>query len=425
VSRNIGPGRRADDVIGLLDIGTSKVVCVIVSVPQLRAASLRQVEVRVLGSGVCTSRGLRRGTVFERGEAEQAVREAVAQAERKACTAVESVLAAVACGRLRSSTFTADTNIEGLVVEAADIERVMAAARKHVERDGRALLHMNCISYRLDGTGGIGDPHGLAGRTLGADLHAVTADEAPLRNLVHVVERAYLSASSLVPVPYASALAATTGEERHLGVLCLDIGAGTTSCTVLQSDAIRHTAVLPVGGGHVTNDLAAALRTPFAEAERLKQRCGSAVVQAASADLSIEVPGIGGRAAQKLSPRALAMVIEPRAEEMLALVRSEIERAGCDGLLTAGVVLTGGGAVLGGMSELAERVFRTPVRLGVPLHLSGLVDAVASPMYATAVGLVLHGLKRYAQPGGRKGSTAQGTMERARHRMLEWLREFF
>jgi len=205
----------------------------------------------------------------------------------------------------------------------------------------------------------------------------------------------------------------------------IDIGAGTTSLTVLQSDAIRHTAVLPVGGGHVTNDLAAALRTPFAEAERLKQRCGSAVAQAASSDLSIEVPGIGGRAAQKLAPRALAMVIEPRAEEMLALVRSEVERAGCEGLLTSGVVLTGGGAVLSGMSELAERVFRTPVRIGVPLHLSGLVDVVASPMYSTAVGLVLHGLKRYQQPGGRKGSTAQGTIDRARHRMMEWLREFF
>jgi cell division protein FtsA len=175
----------------------------------------------------------------------------------------------------------------------------------------------------------------------------------------------------------------------------------------------------------VTNDLAAALRTPFGEAERLKQRCGSAVAQAASPELSIEVPGIGGRPPQRLAPRALATVIEPRAEEMLALVRSEVERAGCDGLLAGGIVLTGGGAVLGGMTELAERVFRMPARLGVPLHLSGLVDVVASPMYATAVGLVLHGLKRYAQQEGRKGSTAQGTIERARHRMMEWLREFF
>jgi len=266
----VGSSRRADDVIGLLDIGTSKVVCVIVSVPQLRAASLRQVEVRVLGSGLCPSRGLRSGTVFELGEAEQAVREAVAQAERKACTAVESVLAAVACGRLRSSTFTADTNIEGLVVEAADIERVMAAARKHVERDGRALLHMNCISYRLDGTGGIGDPHGLSGRTLGADLHAVTADEAPLRNLVHVVERAYLSASSLVPVPYASALAATTGEERHLGVLCLDIGAGTTSLATFAQGHLLSSEVVPIGGNHATFDIAQTLSASVYEAERIK-----------------------------------------------------------------------------------------------------------------------------------------------------------
>src|SRR5438477_354163 len=193
-----------------------------------RVARLRQVEVRVLGTGVCPSRGLKSGTIFELHEAEQAVREAVALAEQAAGLAVDSVLLAVACGRLKSSTFTADTNIEGRVVEVADIERLTTAARKHVERDGRTLLHMNCISYRLDGTAGIGHPLGLAGKTLGSDLHAVTADDAPLRNMMHVAERAYLSASALVPAPYASALAATTGEERQLGVLCLDIGAGTT-----------------------------------------------------------------------------------------------------------------------------------------------------------------------------------------------------
>jgi cell division protein FtsA len=180
-----------------------------------------------------------------------------------------------------------------------------------------------------------------------------------------------------------------------------------------------------VGGGHVTNDLAAALRTPFADAEKLKQRCGSALALTASPDLTVEVAGIGGRPSHKLSQRALADVVEPRCEEVLALVRSEIERAGVAGHLTSGVVLTGGGSVLHGMTDLAERVFRTPVRLGVPLHLTGLVDVVASPMYSTAVGLVLHGLKRQARSTAREDWSGLGPLERARHRVVSWLREFF
>ena len=245
---SLASSRRSDDVIGLLDIGTSKVACVIVAVPQWRAAvGLSEVAVRVLGAGVCPSRGVKSGTVFAPPEAEQAVREAVAQAERGAQTAVESVLLAVACGRLRSATFTAETSVEGRVVEAADIERLMAAAHRHAEREGRTLLHLNCISYRLDGTGGIGHPLGLAGSKLGADLHAVTADDAPLRNMMHVVERAYLSAAGLVPAPYASALAATTGEERQRGVLCLDIGAGTTSLAAFAHGHLLSCEVVPIG----------------------------------------------------------------------------------------------------------------------------------------------------------------------------------
>ena len=204
----------------------------------------------------------------------------------------------------------------------------------------------------------------------------------------------------------------------------LDVGAGTTDVVVLHAGAVRHTAVLPVGGRHVTNDLAAALRTPFADAERLKQQNGAALASKATTEANVEVAGLGGRPSHLLSQRALAEVIEPRAEEMLAMARGEVERAGCLGLLTSGVVLTGGGAVLTGMTELAERVFRTPVRLGVPLHLHGLVDVVASPMYATAVGLVLHGLKQQGQTA-RNGDGVLAPLGRVGHRMIEWLREFF
>ena len=197
------------------------------------------------------------------------------------------MLLAVACGRLKSSTFTADTQDRGTGGRAtADIERLMAAARTHAERDGRALLHMNCISYRLDGAAGIGDPLGLAGKPLGADLHAVTADDAPLRNLLHVVERAYLSASGLVPAPYASALAATTGEERQLGVLCLDIGAGTTSLAMFAQGHLLSSEVVPIGGNHVTFDLAQALSAPVYEAERIKKDHGT-LARAASDDQDV------------------------------------------------------------------------------------------------------------------------------------------
>jgi cell division protein FtsA len=424
VSRNIGPGRRADDVIGLLDIGTSKVVCVIVSVPQLRAASLRQVEVRVLGSGVCPSRGLRSGTVFELGEAEQAVREAVAQAERKACTAVESVLAAVACGRLRSSTFTADTNIAGLVVEAADIERVRAAARKHVERDGRALLHMNCISYRLDGTGGIGDPHGLAGRTLGADLHAVTADEAPLRNLVHVVERAYLSASSLVPVPYASALAATTGEERHLGVLCLDIGAGTTSLATFAQGHLLSSEVVPIGGNHATFDIAQTLSASVYEAERIKTDHVSLARGGASDDQDViaYAPADAEDGADARTTKGeVRAVVRDRMLRLFGDVAARLERSDT-GRYAKRVVLTGGASQQTGLGELAADVIARPVRIARLQPIDGLPAEFVSPAFSASVGLVHAALDPTAGAQWQQGRVETTSYLR---RMGQWLRESF
>ena len=272
MAASLGANRQADDVIGLLDIGNSKTVCLIAAVPR---SGRRPDRARVLGIGVQPTRGLKAGVVVALDEAEQAVRAAVAQAERAAGVRVEEVFLSVACGRLKSSTFTANTEIEGRVVGSADIERLMAAARTHVERDGRTLLHMNCISYRLDSAAGIGEPLGLAGRTLGADLHAVTADEAPLHNLLQVIERAYLSAAGLVPAPYASGLAATTEEERQLGVVAIDIGAGTTTLAAFARGHLLATDVVPVGGNHATLDLAQTLSAPAYEAERIKKEYGT------------------------------------------------------------------------------------------------------------------------------------------------------
>src|SRR5262249_16180385 len=259
----------------------------------------------------------------------------------------------------------------------------------------REVLHVLPQEFIVDDQDGVKEPVGMAGVRLESRVHIVTGAISSGQNLIKCCNRAGLHVRDVLAGPLAAAAAVAAPEERELGVALIDLGGGTTDVVVVQAGAIRHTAVLPVGGGHVTSDLAAALRTPFAEAERLKQRHGSAVALVARPEPTIEVAGVGGRASHHLSRRALAEVIEPRAEEMLTPVKQEIARAGCAQVLTSGVVLTGGGAVLDQMTALAERVFRLPVRLGVPLHLNGLVDVVACPMYSTAVGLVLHGLKQH------------------------------
>ncbi len=420
----LGSNRRTDDVLGLLDIGTSKTVCVIIAVPQSRAAaSLRQVEVRVLGIGVCPSRGLKSGTVFELHEAEQAVRDAVAQAEQAAGMAVESVLLAVACGRLKSSTFTADTNIEGRVVDAADIEGLMAAARKHVERDGRTLLHMNCISYRLDGTAGIGHPLGLAGKTLGSDLHAVTADEAPLRNMLHVVERAYLTASGLVPAPYVSALAATTGEERQVGVLCLDIGAGTTSMATFAQGHLLSNDVVPIGGNHATFDLAQTLSASVYEAERIKKDHVT-LASAAGDDQDVIAYVLAdeeaGAASSTTTGQARA-IVRGRMLRLFGDVSGRLERSNV-ARYAKRIVLTGGASQQAGLSELAADFFARPVRIARIQPVGGLPAQFAGPAYSTAVGLVQVALDPTAGTQWEQGGVEAGGYLQ---RMGQWLRESF
>ncbi|HEY7084782.1 MAG TPA: cell division protein FtsA [Hyphomicrobiaceae bacterium] len=421
---SLASSRRSDDVIALLDIGTSKVACVIVAVPQWRAAvGLNEVAVRVLGVGVCPSRGVKSGTVFALQETEQAVREAVAQAERGAQTSVESALLAVACGRLRSATFTAETRVEGRVVEAADIERLMAAAHQHAERDGRTLLHLNCISYRLDGTGGIGHPLGLAGSKLGADLHAVTADDAPLRNMMHVVERAYLSAAGLVPAPYASALAATTGEERQRGVLCLDIGAGTTSLAAFGQGHLLSCEVVPIGGRHATLDLAQALSAPVYEAERIKKHHVS-LAGAAGDDresiaytLADEKTGTSSRTT-KGEVRA---IVRERMLRLFGEVASRLERSQASRHAKR-VVLTGGASQQAGLVEWAADLLARPVRVAQIEPVDGMLASFANAAFATPTGLVQVALDPSAgMYWERHGPRSLGYLER----MGQWLRESF
>jgi len=401
-------------VIGL-DVGTYKIGVIV--------AEVAEGGIEVVGIGTAASRGLRKGVVVNIEKTVEAIRRAVEEAELMAACEIRSVIAGSAGSHIKGFNSHGVVAVRNREVAAGDVERVVDAARAVALPTDQEVLHVLPQEFIVDDQDGIREPVGMAGVRLEARVHIVTGAVSAGQNLIKCCNRAGLHVRDLLAGPLAAAEAVLTPEERDLGVALVDLGGGTIDVVVYQAGTIRHTAVLPVGGGHVTGDLAAALCTPPAEAEHLKQRHGSALAALTPAEQTIEVPGLGGRAPHHLSRRALAEVIEPRAEEMLMLARAEIERAGCYQALASGVVLTGGGAVLEHMTALAERVFRLPVRLGAPLHLSGLVDAVASPMYSTAVGLVLHGLKQDTH--GRRGEGVLGQIGVAGERMMGWLREFF
>ena len=381
-------GRRAPLIVGL-DVGTYKIGVVVAEVTEGGA--------EIVGIGTAASRGLRKGVVVNIDATVDAIRKAVEEAELMAGCEIRTVVAGSAGSHIKGFNSHGVVAVKSREVAPGDVERVIDAARAVALPTDREVLHVLPQEFIVDDQDGIREPLGMAGVRLEARVHIVTGGISSGQNLIKCCNRAGIHVMDVLAGPLAASEAVLTPEERELGVVLIDLGGGTTDMVVYQAGAIRHTAVIPVGGGHVTSDLAAALCTPAAEAERLKQRHGSALARYTPQDQTIEVPGLGGRAPHSLSRRALAEVIEPRAEEMLTMVRAEIERTGCHQGLVSGVVLTGGGAVLEQMSALAERVFHLPVRLGVPLHLNGLVDVVASPMYSTAVGLVLHGLRQDAQ----------------------------
>ena len=376
--------RQAPQILGLLDIGTSKTVCLIVAAARHGGAG----DVEVLGLGQQASRGLKAGTVIELDAVEQCVRAAVTEAERAAGTELRQVLLAVACGRLKSTSFAADAKIGGRAVTEADIGRLMSAGRSYVERDGRALLHLNCVGYRLDGAAGIAAPHGLAGKLLSADLHAVSADAAPLRNLVHAAERAYLSVTGLVPAPYASSLAATTAEERRAGVVALDFGAGTTGLALFAEGHLLANDVIPVGGHHITFDIARALQISLPQAERLKAIYGT--LDAAAADAAAVAVNPAGEDGPRLEPATMAEVrdvVRNRVTGLLGQIAERLERAGVASGATRHVVVTGGAAQLAGLTAFAGAFLQKPARAGQAKAVNGLPAGAGGPGLSTALGL--------------------------------------
>jgi cell division protein FtsA len=402
-------------VVGL-DPGTYKICVAVAEVIEDRA--------EIIGIGSAASSGIRRGVVVNIDATVESIRKAVEEAELMAGCEIGRVMVAIDGSHLRGFNSHGIVAVKNREVSVGDVERVLDAARAVALPMDREVLHVLPQEFIVDDQDGIHEPVGMSGVRLEARVHIVTGAVSSAQNLMKCCKRVGLNATDVFAGCLAAAESVLTPEEKELGVALVDIGAGATDLLVYQAGSVKHTAVLALGGDHVTKDIAAGLRTSMAEAEKLKQRHGCAVEAAVSREETIEVPGVGGREPRLVRRQILGKIIEPRLDEILTLVAEEITRVGCGEGLASGVVLTGGSAIIEGAAALAERVFKTPVRIGNPLQIGGLVDAVNSPMYSTAVGLVLHAVK-VRQGGAGRAANARHVVVGMRDRIAEWLRDFF
>ena len=405
---------KRDQILVGLDIGTTKICAIVSEVTE-------EGTLNIIGVGSSQSRGLRKGVVVDIESTVESIKKAVEEAELMAGCEIHTVYTGIGGAHIKGFNSHGVVAVKATEVSAGDLERVLDAARAVALPMDRQVVHVLPQEFVVDDQDGIKQPIGMAGVRLEAKVHIITASVTSTQNVVKCCERSGLSVADLVLEPLAAAEAVVTPEERELGVALVDIGGGTTDIVVFHNGAVKHTAVLPIGGNHLTNDIATGLRTPFADAEKIKQRFGCALSNMVARTETIEVPSVGGRSPRILSRHILAEIIEPRVEEIFALVAREVARSGYEDILASGVVVTGGSTVLEGVPELAEQVFHLPVRLGVPLSVGGLVDVVSSPMYATGVGLILHGLRRSAMNGNHDGRF----WSRMRHRVNEIFREIF
>jgi cell division protein FtsA len=397
-----------------LDVGTSK-VCALV------ADASPEGEIALLGHGVAPCTGLRKGVVVNIEATVEAIRAALDEAEKTSGARVGSVVAGVAGPHIRGLNSHGIVAVRGGEVGPRDVERVIDAARAVAIPLDRQVLHILPQQFAVDDQEGVRQPVGMAGVRLEARIHIVTAAQSYGQNLSKCCERAGVTPTELLFEPLASANATLFPEERELGVALIDVGGGTTDIIVFHSGAVMHTAVLPLGGNHLTSDIAAGIRTPASEAEKLKVAWGAATGQVVRRDQMVQVAGVGGRDPKAIARKLLADIIEPRMEEIFAMAQREIMRSGVADNLASGVVLVGGTSLLEGTQELAERIFGVPVRRGLPINLKGMPEELMKPMYTTAAGLILHQGDRGANHNG----VRHGKFGRLRSRFSDWVRDFF
>jgi len=377
------------DLIVGLDIGTSKVVA-IVAAPVIDAGPSDN-ALEIIGIGTHPARGMKKGVVVNIESTVQSIQRAVEEAELMAGCQIHSVYAGISGSHIRSLNSHGTVAIRDKEVTQGDVERVLDAAKAVHFPGDQQLLHVMPQEYIIDNQEGIREPIGMSGVRLEAKVHLITGAVSAAQNISKCIERCGLSVDGIILEQMASSYSVLEQDEKELGVCLVDIGGGTTDIAVYVDGAIRHTAVIPIAGDQVTNDIAVALRTPTQYAEEIKMKYACALTQLAREDETIEVPSVGDRPPRQLARQTLAEVVEPRYEELLVLVQAELRRSGFEELLAAGVVLTGGSSKMEGVIELAEEVFHLPVRLGLPQHVGGLVEAVRNPIHATGVGLLLFG----------------------------------
>lgn len=402
-------------IVAGLDIGTSKVAAVI--------GELSEQGVEIIGLGTHPSQGLRKGVVINIENTAGSIKKAVEEAEVMAGCEIHSIFTSVGGSHIKGFNSHGIVAVKNKEVGARDLDRVFDAAKAVAIPTEQEVIHVLPQDFILDEQDGIKEPLGMSGVRLEARVHILTGSSMAAQNVIKCCNRAGLSVAGLALMPLTTAEAVLSEKERELGVAVVDMGAGTTDIAVYHDGSLRHTAVLPIGGNHVTNDIATGLRTSFADAERIKQRYGLAKTSMAAADERIEVPSAAGKAAGSVSRQILCEIIEPRLDEVFQLVREEFGKSGYAALLVAGAVMTGGSMLLPGAVDMAEQVLELPARLGVPAHTRGLAGVISSPVYATGVGLVLHGMGR--QERGPFGMRDDGLMAKFRHRMSYWLDEFF
>lgn len=401
---------RRDDLIVGLDIGTTKICCVV--------GEVAESGLNVVGVGVAPSMGLRKGVVVNIENTVASIKKAVEEAEMMAGCEINSVYAGIAGGHIKGINSHGVIAIKGREVCQQDIDRVVEAARAVAIPLDREVIHTLPQEFIVDDQDGISNPLGMSGVRLEAQVHIVTGAVTSAHNIIKCCNGAGLDVCDIVLESLASAETVLTKEERDLGVALLDFGGGTTDLAIFAGDNIQHTWVLALGGNNVTQDIAVGLRTPLAEAERIKVHHGCCRTALIKKDETVEIPGLGGRKPKVLSRQNLGAIIEPRVEEVFSLVQREIERSGFNEAVTSGMVLTGGSALLPGVVELAEDIFNLPARVGYPTEIGGLTDVVNSPAYATGVGLVLYGLRN--EPSRKFRIRDQNIFNRVVDRMRGW-----
>lgn len=396
-------------IVGL-DIGTSKVVAIVGEISADK-------EIEIIGLGSSRSRGLKKGVVVNIESTVHTIQRAIEEAELMAGCEIHSVYTGIAGSHIRSLNSHGIVAIRDNEVSVSDVDRVIDAARAVAIPADQKILHILPQEFIIDSQEGIKEPIGMSGVRLEAKVHMVTGSVSSAQNIVKCVRRCGLEVDDIILEQLASSYAVLTEDEKELGVCLIDVGGGTTDIAVFTEGSIHHTAVIPIAGDQVTNDIAVALRTPTQYAEDIKVRYACALTQLANPEETIEVPSVGDRPPRRLARQTLAEVVEPRYEELFTLVQAELRRSGYEDLIAAGIVLTGGSSKMEGVIELAEEIFHMPVRVGIPQYVSGLSDVVKNPIYSTGVGLLLFGQRQINEsiPGIHLNGSVKGIWERMKN----------